>query len=152
MAQGNRPDRVGEQIRQILSQALGSSVRDPGIGFLTITRVKVSPDLQVARVFYTSFGDDQAKKATRGALGRATPFLRREIGAALRLRRVPELHFQYDESVENQDRIERILLDLQREREQASAQATDEGAAAPAADADQPEGESDPGQIDEDDE
>ena len=117
MAQGSRPDRVGEQIRQLLTESLLREVHDPGIGFVTLTRVRVSPDLQMARVFYTSMGDDKARKETTRALERATPLLRRHIGRNLRLRRVPELHFQFDESVESQDRIERILLELKAERE-----------------------------------
>lgn len=117
MAQGSRPDRVGEEIRQELSQLLAREVHDPGIGFVTLTRVKVSADLQSARVFYTVIGDDSARRETAKALDRATPFLRRHIGARIRLRRVPELHFQFDESIANQERIERILLDLKAERE-----------------------------------
>ena len=101
MAQGSRPDRVGEQIRQLLSESLAREVHDPGLGFVTLTRVRVSPDLQTARVFYTSMGDDKARKETRRALDRAMPFLRRQIGRQLRLRRVPELVFQFDESVES---------------------------------------------------
>ena len=110
---GFRPDRVGEQIRDELSRLLSrGAVHDPGIGFITLTRVHVSPDLQQARVFYTSLGDPKARKETARALERATPFLRRQIGGALRLRRVPELEFRFDESIENQDRIEQILRDL----------------------------------------
>lgn len=121
MAQGARPDRVGEQIRQELSQILSQQVQDPGIGFLTLTRVKVTPDLQMARVLYTVFGDEKQRKDTQKALERALPFLRRQIGSRIRLRRVPDLQFFYDESVAHQDRIEKILLDLQHERD---AQAT----------------------------
>jgi ribosome-binding factor A len=121
MSQGSRPERVGEEIRQELSYALAREVHDPGIGFVTLTRVKVSPDLQVARVFYTIIGDDKEKRDTKRALERATPFLRRHIAATIRLRRVPEIFFQFDESVERQDRIERILMDLQREREEREA-------------------------------
>jgi len=116
MPQGSRPDRVAEGIRQEVSQLLLSAVRDPGIGLVTLTRVKVSPDLQLARVFYTQLGDDKAKRETKRALDRATPFLRRQLGSRMRLRRVPELRFEFDESVEHQDRIERILLDLEAER------------------------------------
>jgi ribosome-binding factor A len=115
--QGSRPDRVGEQIRQELSQLLLSVVHDPGIGLITLTRVKVSPDLQLARVYYTIMGDDRAREETKRALGRATPFLRRQIGSRIRLRRVPELQFQFDESVEAQDRLERILFELEAERQ-----------------------------------
>ncbi|MFI5178449.1 MAG: 30S ribosome-binding factor RbfA [Vicinamibacterales bacterium] len=115
--QGSRPDRVGEQIRQEVSQMLLSEVHDPGIGLVTLTRVKVSADLQLARIYYTLMGDDRAKAETKRALERATPFLRRQIGSRMRLRRVPELKFQFDESVENQDRIEKILIDLEAERQ-----------------------------------
>ena len=83
---------------------------------------KVSPDLQLARVYYTTLGDDKARAETERALERATPFLRRQIGARIRLRRVPELRFEFDRSVENQDRIEKILLDLQAEREARAAE------------------------------
>jgi len=116
MAQGSRPERVGDQIRQELSVLIAREVHDPGIGFLTITRVKVTPDLQQARVFYTTIGDDNARKETARALGRATPFLRRQVGGRLRLKNVPMLEFAYDESIERQDRIEKIMLDIQAER------------------------------------
>ncbi len=116
MAQGSRPERVGDQIREELSVLLARQVHDPGIGFLTITRVKVTPDLQQARVYYTTIGDDKARKDTAKALGRATPFLRRQIGSRVRLKNVPVLEFFYDESIERQDRIEKIMLDLQAER------------------------------------
>jgi ribosome-binding factor A len=116
MAQGYRPDRVGDQIRQELSDLLSrGEVHDPGIGFITLTRVQMSPDLQLARVFYTSLGDPKARRETARALDRATPFLRRQVGARLRLRRVPEFDFRFDESVEHQDRIERILRTLHEE-------------------------------------
>ena len=118
MGQGSRPDRVAEEIRQELATMLSRHVHDPGIGFVTLTRVKVSPDLQQARVFYTMLGDAAKRKDTERALVRATPFLRRQIGARMRLRRVPELRFEFDQSVENQDRIERILLDLKSERDE----------------------------------
>jgi len=116
MAQGHRPDRVGEQIREELSQMLSRGiVHDPGIGFITLTRVKSSPDLQVAHVYYTTMGDERARLATAKALERATPFLRREIGQRIRLRRVPQLDFRFDESVIHQDRVEQILRDLHKE-------------------------------------
>lgn len=116
MAQGHRPDRVGDQIRQDLSELLSRGVvHDPGIGFITLTRVKVSPDLQVAQVYYTTMGDPSARRQTAAALDRATPFLRRQVGARLRLRRVPTLEFRFDESVAHQDRIEQIIRDLHEE-------------------------------------
>src|SRR5690349_1682330 len=112
MAQGSRTERVADQIRGELAQLLAREVHDPGIGFVTITRVQVSPDIQQARVFYTVLGDDAARKNSARALERASAFLRRQIGARLRLKRVPELKFQYDEAVAGQDRIEQLLNEI----------------------------------------
>jgi ribosome-binding factor A len=74
--------------------------------------VQISPDLQMARVYYTALGDDKARSATAQALERATPFLRRQIGSRLRLRRTPDLKFVYDPSIAGQDRIEQLLNEL----------------------------------------
>jgi ribosome-binding factor A len=124
---GFRPDRVGDQIRQQLSELLSrGAVHDPGIGFITLTRVKVSPDLQMARVYYTTLGDDAARRETAKALERATGFFRRHLGERLRLRRVPELHFQFDESVGHQDRVEQILRELHEEDERRKTTAADD--------------------------
>lgn len=112
MSQGSRPDRVADQLRGELAQMLAREVHDPGVGFVTLTRVHVSPDLQQARVLYTALGDDRSRANTARALERAAPFLRRQIGSRLRLKRAPELKFIYDESVAGQDRIEQILNDL----------------------------------------
>jgi|SRR5262245_42271997 len=116
MSQGSRPSRVGDQLRAEIADLLSREVHDPGIGFLTITRVEVTPDIQQARVYYTTLGDERARKDSRRALARAAPFLRRQIGRRLRLRRVPELEFFFDESVEQGDRIERILQEISAER------------------------------------
>jgi ribosome-binding factor A len=137
MAQGHRPDRVGEQIREELSELISrGAVHDPGIGFITLTRVTVSPDLQIARVFYTTLGDPKARKDTAKALQRATPFLRRHIGGALRLRRVPELEFRFDQSIEHQDRIEQIIRDLHDEEARRAPAAVPDPATDPADDDD----------------
>jgi ribosome-binding factor A len=116
MSQGFRPHRVGDQLRADLADLLAREVRDPGLGFLTVTRVEVTSDLQLARVFYTTLGDAARRRETRRALGRVTPFLRREIGRRLRLRRVPVLEFRFDESIEHQDRVERLINELQEQR------------------------------------
>jgi ribosome-binding factor A len=126
LAQGARPERVGEEIRQELAMAIAREVHDPGVGFVTLTRVKVSPDLQLARVYYTMLGDEKAKRETQRALERATPFLRRHVGGHIRLRRVPELRFELDRSVEHQDRIERILLELEAERKSREGGGSDD--------------------------
>ena len=112
MPQGSRPDRVADQIRGEIGQLLAREVHDPGVGFVTITLVVVTPDLQLARVFYTVLGDENARRNSERALGRAAPFLRRHLGSRLRLRRVPELRFIYDEGVAGQDRIEQLINEL----------------------------------------
>ncbi len=112
MSHGSRPDRVADQIRGELASLLTRDVHDPGIGFITLTRVQVSPDLQLARVHYTVLGDQKAQTGCARALERATPFLRRQIGSRLRLKRTPDLKFLYDDSVAGQDRIEQILNEL----------------------------------------
>ena len=116
MPPGSRASRVGDQIQAELGSLLTRDVHDPGIGFLTITRVAMSPDLQQARVYYTTIGDDKAKRETSRALERARPFLRRQVGQRLRLKRVPELTFFFDDSIERGDRIERILQELRTEQ------------------------------------
>jgi ribosome-binding factor A len=112
MGQGSRPERVADQIRAEVSSMIARDLRDPGIGFITITRVQVSPDLQHARVYYTSLGDPAARKNTDRALERASPFMRRQIGQRLRLRRAPELEFSFDESIAHQDRVAQLLEEL----------------------------------------
>jgi ribosome-binding factor A len=112
MSQGSRPERVADQLRSELAMMLTREVHDPGLGFVTLTRVSVSPDLQQARVSYTVLGDDKARASSAKALERAAPFLRRQIGQRLRLKRAPELRFVYDEAVAGQDRIERLLNEL----------------------------------------
>src|SRR5438445_6575910 len=106
MSQGSRPDRVADQIRAELALLLAREVHDPGIGFVTLTRVQVSPDLQLARVFYTALGPSgdagAARKNNRRALERAAPFLLRQIGSRLPLKRVPERKFLSDESIGRQ--------------------------------------------------
>jgi ribosome-binding factor A len=120
-----RPTRVGEQIREDLTELLTREVHDPGIGFLTITHVRVTPDLHQARVYYTTLGDQKARRESARALERAAPFLRRQLGRRLRLRRTPELEFFFDESIERHDRIEQILQQIQTERAEAGANPED---------------------------
>jgi ribosome-binding factor A len=115
MSQGSRPERVADQIRAELASLLAREVHDPGVGFVTLTRVRVSPDLQQAHVYYTSLGDEKSRRNTERALGRAAGFLRRQIGTRLRLKRTPELTFHYDESIAGQDRIEQLLDQIRTE-------------------------------------
>ncbi|MFI5078411.1 MAG: 30S ribosome-binding factor RbfA [Vicinamibacteria bacterium] len=127
--QGSRPARIGEEIRQELADLLSREVRDPGIGFVTVTHVKVSADLQVARAYYTTLGDEAARRTTAKALERAKPFLRQRIAARVGLRRAPELAFQYDESIAREERIESLLQEIR--QAPASAPGGDADVAAP---------------------
>ena len=111
----SRTIRLGEQIRQDLGDLLAREVHDPGIGFVTITRVRVTEDLLQARVFYTALGDASAAQKTARALDRAVPFLRRMLGQRLQLRRVPELTFAVDEAVGHQARVEELLEQIKRD-------------------------------------
>src|SRR5262245_8524630 len=126
MGQGSRPERVADQIRAEVSTMIARELHDPGLGFVTITRVQVSPDLQHARVFYTSLGDQVARRNTGKALDRAASFMRRQLGQRLRLRRVPELEFEYDESIAQQDRIEQLLQDIKAEHGERGGEPDDE--------------------------
>jgi ribosome-binding factor A len=114
----HRVERIAEQIREELSQMLATEVSDPGVGLVTITRVKVTADLSLARVYWTVLGEGKEREKTAKALSRTVPYLRHLLSQRLTLRRAPDIKFQYDESVAAQDRIERIIQDLHTEREQ----------------------------------
>lgn len=126
MSQGSRPDRVADQVRSEIALMLSREVHDPGIGFVTLTRVQLSPDLQQARVRYTTLGDDKARANTAKALQRAAPFIRRQLGVRLRLRRAPEITFLYDDAIAGQDRIEQLLNDIHREDAARQAERDDD--------------------------
>jgi ribosome-binding factor A len=111
----NRTIRLGEQIRQEVGDILAREVRDPGVGFLTLTRVRVTEDLQQARIYYTMMGDPAERKKTARALERALPFIRRALAERVHVRRVPELAFQFDHSVAHQARVEELLEEIRRE-------------------------------------
>jgi ribosome-binding factor A len=117
MALTHRVERIAEQIREELSQMISTEIRDPGVGLVTITRVKVTADLSLARVYWTVLGEAKDRKETAKALNRAVPYVRHLLSQRLTLRGAPEIKFQYDESVAAQDRIERIIQDLHTERE-----------------------------------
>jgi len=120
MGQGSRPERVADQIRAEVTTMIARDLHDPGVGFVTVTRVEVSPDLQHARIYYTSLGDAAARKNTERALERAAGFMRSQIGKRLRLRRAPEIRFEFDISIGHQDRVEQLLKEIAEEQSEAS--------------------------------
>jgi ribosome-binding factor A len=106
-----RVRRVNEQVREVLAEAV-PGLKDPRIGFLTLTDVRTSPDLRHAEVFYTVLPDDEESlAATADGLASAQPVLRRELAARLRMRYVPDLSFTHDPVPERGRRIDRILAE-----------------------------------------
>ena len=91
----HRTERIAEQLREEVSQILATEVADPGVGLVTVSRVKVTPDLSLARVYWTILGNDEERKKTTKALQRAASFVRRVLAGRVTLRRVPEVVFQY---------------------------------------------------------
>ncbi|OIP89663.1 MAG: ribosome-binding factor A [Syntrophobacterales bacterium CG_4_8_14_3_um_filter_58_8] len=112
-----RADRVADLIKIEISDLLLKQVRDPRIGLVTITGVKVTDDLRTARVFFVELGKDQCSEEVQAGLGKAAGFMRRELGRRLRLRCVPELLFAYDPSFAYGNRIERLISEIHREEE-----------------------------------
>lgn len=106
-----RPQRVGDAIRAELAALLAREVRDPVVRRVAVTRVLMTRDLELARVYYTTLPDAGDVRDVRRALRRARPFLKRQLGR-IGLRRVPELTFLHDDAVEEQDRIARLLDEI----------------------------------------
>ena len=109
MSTHHRPERVAEMVQQLLGELFARGMRDPRIGLVTITGVKMSPDLREARVYWTVHGDSDQRKNTAKGLDNARGFLRREIGLQLKLRVTPDLHFTYDEAIDRGERIEQLI-------------------------------------------
>ena len=116
--QGRRIDRIEEQLRMELSEIIEREIHDPRIGLVTVTGVKVSPDLRHARIFVTVLGDASQRKKSLEGLRSAASFVRRALGKRLHhLRRIPEVSFDYDEAVEKGIRIEELLDQIKHEEE-----------------------------------
>jgi len=116
-----RPERLEDQIHFLLSNLIQRELRDPELGFLTLTAVRLSPDRSVAKVYFTVLpangGDQEAQDAlTRKALGRAAGFLRSQLAARLKMRRVPELRFFPDGTLEEGNHMETLLAEIEKER------------------------------------
>jgi ribosome-binding factor A len=106
---GRRHDRLAEQIRSEVASILERRLRDPGLGFVTVTRVELTEDLRLARVRVGVLGGEQERERSLAALARAAGFVRRELGRRLRVRFTPELVFQHDAGIEAADRVARLL-------------------------------------------
>ena len=107
-----RQRRVAEQIHRDLSLLLMREVRDPRLEGVTITEVRVTPDLLIARIFFTVLGEEEDRQEAQAGLGSAAGFLRTQLAQGLRLRTVPELIFELDRSAEYGQRIEDLLSQI----------------------------------------
>lgn len=115
-----RTDRLDSQIRQELMQLLQREMKDPRVGFATITRVDTARDLGTARVWVSILGTDQEREETLAALNDAAPWLRRQLGGRLTIRHVPQLVIRHDDSIQAGDRVLRLLRELEEERRDES--------------------------------
>jgi ribosome-binding factor A len=106
-----RMRRVNEAIREILASAIATELKDPRIGFVTVTDVDTSPDLRAARVYVSVLGSDEERESSLAGLRSSHGVLQAKIASGMRMKRTPTLTFEYDETVERGDRITRLLDD-----------------------------------------
>ena len=123
MAGGARPERVAEEFREILAEEI-PRLKDPRVGFVTVTHVDVSPDLRRATVFYTALGKDRDQRATRAGLRSARSHLRGVLGQQVRLKFTPELEFEEDVGLTQVERVSEILKQIESESKKERKDAT----------------------------
>ncbi len=111
-----RMRRVDEAMRAVLSDVITGELKDPRVGFVTVTDVKTSPDLRHARVHVSVLGDEAAKTASLEGLQSAHGFLQARVAGSLRLKHTPELTFLYDRTAENAFKLERLMRGQERKR------------------------------------
>ena len=111
-----RSNRVAEQMKKELGDIIGRKIKDPRVGFVTVTDVAVTGDLQEATVYITSLGNEREKAETMKALEKAAGFIRSEIGTRIRLRRTPEIKFAFDTAIEYGNKIDALLRGLHEDK------------------------------------
>ncbi|WP_042472008.1 30S ribosome-binding factor RbfA [Bacillus ndiopicus] len=111
-----RSNRIAEQMKKELGDILGRKIKDPRVGFVTVTDVAVTGDLQQATVYISSLGNEREREETLKALEKASGFIRSEIGSRIRLRRTPEILFEFDSSVEYGNKIDALLRSLHEDK------------------------------------
>ncbi|MDX8046982.1 30S ribosome-binding factor RbfA [Gracilibacillus sp. S3-1-1] len=107
-----RSNRVAEQMKKELGDIISRKIKDPRVGFVTITDVEVTGDLQQAKIFISVLGDENKRQDTLIGLSKAKGFIRSEIGKRIRLRKTPELLFDFDDTIEQGNRIEHLLREI----------------------------------------
>ena len=115
--EGKRSEKVGDLIQKEISQMLVKSIKDPRIGFVTITRVSVSEDCRFAKVYFSVAGTLAERERSMKGLDSAKGFVRRELGRRIRLRYTPEILFQFDPSIEYAIHMEELIQSIQQEKE-----------------------------------
>jgi len=115
-----RSQRVAEVIHQEISKLIQFQLKDPRLGFVTITAVEVSGDNQHAKIYYTVIGDEKAQQDSTRALQSATGYMRRQLGRCLKMRTVPEIAFHYDKSIDYGNHIESLIRDMNKDRDNAA--------------------------------
>jgi len=126
MAENRRINRYADSIKRALSNIIEFKLNNPHKGFITLTRVKVSPDLKIATVYYTVLGDDAQKDQTQAVLKKSNQFLRSELKPFITSRWLPELRFFYDDSMERVDRINDLLKQIKDDTRSSNDEATAE--------------------------
>lgn len=114
----HRTQRLGEEIKKELSDIVQNHVRDPRIGFVSFTDVEVTRDLRHAKVFFSVLGNDEVRQSTFQGLEKAKGFIRSEMASRIKLRYMPELSFNYDNSLNNGENISRIISRINDEEKQ----------------------------------
>jgi ribosome-binding factor A len=117
MAEGKRSERVADLIQKEISQMLMRTIKDPRIGFVTITRVEVSEDCRSAKVYFSVAGTLEERKKSMKGLDSAKGYVRRELGRRIRLRYTPEIMFQFDPSIEYAIHIGEVIQQLKQDAE-----------------------------------
>lgn len=105
----DRMRRVNEAVREVLSAAITSDLKDPRVGFVTVTAVDTSPDLRRAHVYVSVLGDEQAREESLKALASSHGYLQGRVASELRLKHTPQLDFQYDDTIDRAQRITKLL-------------------------------------------
>jgi ribosome-binding factor A len=122
---GRRSERLAEEIRQQVARLIASDLKDPRLGFVTVTRVELAHDLEHARVHVGVLGSEAEREKSLAALRRASGFVRRELGKRLRIRHTPEIDFRYDKGLDATDRVARLLEEDRRRSEMPQGEAVD---------------------------
>lgn len=112
-----RANRVGEQMKKELGDIISRKIKDPRVGFVTVTDVEVTGDLQQATVYITVLGGEEQRENTLRGLAKAKGFIRSEIGQRIRLRKTPEILFEFDESIDQGNRIESLIREINQKEE-----------------------------------